>query len=179
MIRSAIDILRDEGASAVTARRLAEQVGLGRHIVHYYFGTIDEVFVAIMREEGARSEEALREATKTGDAFDLLWENGMQAGGIILELTRLALRHPSIAQEYKIYTEHYREMMAGMLEIHAKSQGICLPAPPMACAVMLHSIACTIAVEADLGMSMAHDETKAALMGWLNHLSPSKAAAAS
>ncbi|MEY4160431.1 MAG: hypothetical protein RLZZ136_1052 [Pseudomonadota bacterium] len=170
LIRSAIDILRDEGAGAVTARRLAEQIGLQRHIVHYYFGTIDEVFVAIMREEGARSEETLKEATKTGDAFTLLWENGLQSGGIILELTRLALRHPAIAKEYKIYTERYRQTMAGILEIYAKSHGITLSISATAAALMLQSIACTIAVEGDMGMAMAHDEAKQVVLDWLKNL---------
>ena len=55
LLQSAVLIMREEGASAVTARRLAEQFGLGRHIVHYYFGTIDELFIAIMRDEGARA----------------------------------------------------------------------------------------------------------------------------
>ena len=45
LLLAAAQILCDAGARAVTARRLAEQVGLGRHIVHYYFGTIDELFV--------------------------------------------------------------------------------------------------------------------------------------
>jgi AcrR family transcriptional regulator len=62
LIQGAVQILRDEGASAVTAGRLAERVGLRRHIVHCYFGTLDELFVAVMRDEGARSEETLREA---------------------------------------------------------------------------------------------------------------------
>ena len=172
LIRSAIDILRDEGAAAVTARRLAEQVGLGRHIVHYYFGTIDEVFVAIMREEGARTEAALMEAAETGDAIDLLWSAGREAGTIILELTILALRHPSIAREYKIYTERYRNAMSGILENYARSRGLVLPTSPAAISLMLHSLTCTIAVEGALDLAMGHEDAEAALLGWLRNLSP-------
>ena len=171
LIDSAIKILRDEGAAAVTARRLAEQIGLRRHIVHYYFGTIDEVFVAIMREEGARSEEAAKEAIKTGDAIDLFWENGLLAGSIIQELTQLALRHPSIAREYKIYTERYRRAMADIVEKYAEVKGVTLPASPAAVALMVMSVACTVGIEVILDISLGHDDAQASLLGWLKALS--------
>ncbi len=167
LIQVAVQILRDEGASAVTARRLAEQVGLGRHIVHYYFGTIDELFVAMMRDEGARSEEWLKEAAKTGDAIDLLWEISRQSASVILELTNLAIRHPSIAREYKIYTERFRHSMSEILGIYARSRGIILPTSTTATALLLQSLAYTIASEASLNLSFGHDEAEAALLGWL------------
>jgi AcrR family transcriptional regulator len=170
LLDCAVRILRDEGADAVTARRLAEQVGLGRHIVHYYFGTIDELFVAVMRDEGARSEEMLRDAAVTGDAVDLLWNSILQSGPIILELMKLAIRHPSIAKEYKVYTERFRNAMAGILEIFATSRDITFPASPAATAFLLQSVACTVAVEKRLGLASGHDDAEAALLGWLKGL---------
>jgi len=171
LIQSAILILRDEGASAVTARRLAEQVGLGRHIVHYYFGTIDEVFVAIMREEGARAEAALREATRTGDAFDLLWQSARQSASIVLELTMLAVRHPSIAREYRIYTERYRQTMSEILASYAQSRGISLAVSPESAALLLQSVAYTNAVEQDLGLTLGHEQAEKMLIDWLKSVS--------
>lgn len=169
LIQAAVQIMRDEGASAVTARRLADKVGLQRHIVHYYFGTMEQVFVAVMREEGTRSENVLREAAKTGDALDLLWDNISQSAAIILELMRLAIRHPSIAGEYKIYTERFRDAMSGILEIYAKSQGIDLPTSPGATALLLQALASLIAIESSLGLATGHEEAEAALLGWLKH----------
>jgi AcrR family transcriptional regulator len=167
LIQAAVQILREEGAGAVTARRLSEQVGLGRHIVHYYFGTIDEVFVAVMRDEGARSEEMLREAARTGDALDLLSAAIRQSASIILELTRLAIRHPSIASEYKVYTERFRQAMAGLLEVYAGSRGLTFPTSSTAAALMLQSVACTLAIEESLDLHLGHDAAGAALLGWL------------
>lgn len=170
LIRAAVQTLQDEGADAVTARRLADQVGLGRHIVHYYFGTIEEVFVAVMRDEGTRSEDLLREAAKTGDAVDLLWGNIRQSAAIILELMKLAKRHPSIAAEYKIYTERFREAMSGILEVYARSRGITLPTSTAATALVIQSMATMIAIEASLGLTMGHAEAEGALLGWLKRL---------
>ena len=174
LIRAAVQILRDEGADAVTARRLADQVGLGRHIVHYYFGTIEEVFVAVMREEGTRSEDILRESAKTADALNLLWDNMRRSGSIILELMKLAKRHPSIAAEYKIYTERFREAMSGILDTYARSRGITLPTSTTATAMVIQSMATMIAVEASLGVTMGHGEAEGALLGWLKRLDGSR-----
>jgi AcrR family transcriptional regulator len=173
LLHAAAQILRDEGAGAVTARRLAEQVGLGRHIVHYYFGTIDELFVALMREEGQRTEDWLKEATETGDALSLLWENSWQSASIIQELTILAMRHSSIGAEYKIYTERFRNTIAGILTIYAQARGIVLPGSAAATAMMVQSVACTMALEFSLDIEMGHQEAKAALTEWLrNTLEP-------
>lgn len=172
LLRSAVQILRDEGASAVTARRLAEQFGLGRHIVHYYFGTIDELFVAVMREEGALTQEILARAAETGDALDLLWANMRDAALVILELMRLAIRHPAIAREYRIYTERFRQAMAVVLENYARSRGITLPATTPATALLLQSAASTIAIEASIGLSLGHEDAETALLGWLKCLHP-------
>ncbi len=167
LLHAAAQILRDEGASAVTARRLAEQVGLGRHIVHYYFGTLDELFVALMREEGQRTEDWLKEAAQTGDALSLLWENSWRSASIIQELTNLAIRHPSIAREYKIYTERFRATMASILTLYAQERDIVLPGSAAATAMMLQSVACTIAIELNLGITMGHQEAEVALLKWL------------
>lgn len=178
LLQAAVQILREEGASAVTARRLADQVGLGRHIVHYYFGTIDELFVAVMREEGARSESMLREAARTGDAFNLLWDSILQSGPVILELMKLAIRHPAIACEYKVYTERFRVAMSGILEIHARSRGISLPTSTASAALLLQAVASTIAIEASIGVSFGHKDAEAALLGWLKGLDHSATAVA-
>jgi len=172
LLNCAVQILRDEGASAVTARRLAEQVGLGRHIVHYYFGTLDEVFVAVMRDEGARSEEMLREAAKTGDALKLLWDSMLESGTVILELMKLAIHHPSIAREYKIYTDRFRHAVSEILEQYAAAHGIVLPASPSATALLLQSVATNIAIERSLDISVGHDDSQKALLDWLSGVNP-------
>lgn len=170
LLACAVRILHEEGADAVTARRLADQFGLGRHIVHYYFGTIEELFVAVMREEGIRAEEALRDAAKTGDALDLLWENIRISAPIILELMKLALRHPTIAREYKTYTDRFRAAMVEVLESYAETRGISLPTSPAATALLLQSAATSIAVEASLGLEMGHHDAERALIQWLKGL---------
>jgi AcrR family transcriptional regulator len=170
LLECAVEILREEGVDAVTARRLADRVGLGRHIVHYYFGTLDELFVAVMREEGARSEDMMREAAQTGDAIDLLFDSILQSAAVIFELMKLAIRHPSIAREYKVYTDRFRLAMAEVLEAYARTRGITLPTSPAATAMLLQSMATSISIEASLGVEMGHRDAESALLDWLKQL---------
>jgi AcrR family transcriptional regulator len=180
LLQSAVQILRDEGAGAVTTRRLAEQFGLKRHIVHYYFGTIDELFVAVMRDESARAQDVLTQAAETGDALDLLWSNMRESALIILELMRLAIRQPDLAREYRRYTDRFRQAMAAVIESYARSRGVTLPATTAATALLLQSAAMTIAVEASMGLALGHADAETALLGWLKALhrptSPAKPA---
>ena len=48
LIKLAARLIRDEGCAAVTARRLAEDLGLKRQIVHYYFGTIEDLLIVVI-----------------------------------------------------------------------------------------------------------------------------------
>src|SRR5580693_6739527 len=47
ILAAAETIMTEEGYAAVTSRRVAEKAGLKSQLVHYYFGTMDELFVAV------------------------------------------------------------------------------------------------------------------------------------
>src|SRR5271155_4449899 len=42
-------IMREEGYPAVTTRRLAGRMGVSSQLVHYYFRSMDDLFLALMR----------------------------------------------------------------------------------------------------------------------------------
>ena len=46
--------MRDEGYAAVTSRRVAEQAGLKPQLVHYYFRTMDDLFLEMFRRGADR-----------------------------------------------------------------------------------------------------------------------------
>ena len=46
--------LLDEGYAAVTSRRVAEQAGTDAAFVYYYFGTMEDLFVALFRRNAQR-----------------------------------------------------------------------------------------------------------------------------
>ena len=55
-------IMLGDGYAAVTSRRLESETGLK---VHYHFGSIDELFIAIVRRRGERNVARLADALDT------------------------------------------------------------------------------------------------------------------
>src|SRR5882757_4099464 len=49
LLEAAEQLMREEGYPAVTTRRLASRVGVSNQLVHYYFSTMDDLFVALLR----------------------------------------------------------------------------------------------------------------------------------
>ena len=56
LLDAAEQLLLEEGYAAVTSRRVAEKAGLKPQLVHYYFRTMEDLFLAVFRR---RAEEGL------------------------------------------------------------------------------------------------------------------------
>ncbi len=67
LIESAAQVLAEEGPQAVTARRMATEVGTSTMAVYTHFGSMDDLLVHVWREGFARFGSALDEPAVTGD----------------------------------------------------------------------------------------------------------------
>ena len=59
LIDAAEKLLLEEGYAAVTSRRVAEKAGLKPQLVHYYFRTMEELFLAVFRRMAEAGEHLL------------------------------------------------------------------------------------------------------------------------
>ena len=50
LLDAAERLMRDEGYAAVTSRRVAAEAGLKPQLVHYYFRTMDDLFVDLFAD---------------------------------------------------------------------------------------------------------------------------------
>src|SRR6195952_6086500 len=98
LIDAAIEIIEAEGCSAVTARRLAETVDLKRHIVHYYFGTLEDLFVAVLRHDESRTQSAFDAALERCNPLSIVGSSELPLPRRGFELVRLWLREPAILE---------------------------------------------------------------------------------
>ncbi len=57
LLDAALRLMVDEGYAAVTSRRVAAEAGLKPQLVHYYFRTMDDLFVAVVRRGAAQNLE--------------------------------------------------------------------------------------------------------------------------
>ena len=66
----------DEGYAAVTSRRVAARAGLKPQLVHYYFRTMDDLFVALIRRGAEQNLEHQARALASPQPLRALWELG-------------------------------------------------------------------------------------------------------
>src|SRR5271165_5134390 len=70
LLDAAEQLMLEEGYAAVTSRRVAEKAALKPQLVHYYFRTMDDLFLAAFRR---RAEEGLEVQAQVLQARQPLW----------------------------------------------------------------------------------------------------------
>ncbi len=167
LLEVAARLIRDEGCAAVTARRLAAEVGLKRQIVHYYFGTIEDVLIAVIRGSIDKVHERVKRALESDEPLRVIWEMGVKVTPTLFEFSAMAVRNEAIRIEMKRYMEEYHRLQARALARHLELRGIEPAIPPIATAILINSLSHTLAVEKALGVSEGHTEIKAVVESWL------------
>ena len=70
LLDAAEQLMLEEGYAAVTSRRVAEKADLKPQLVHYYFRTMDELFLAVFRR---RAEQGLAAQARALESPQPLW----------------------------------------------------------------------------------------------------------
>src|SRR3954454_18999114 len=98
-------LLIDVGHGGITTRRLASEAGLNQGLVHYYFGSLNEVLLQALQRFTARLIERQRAMYEADVPFIEKWRRAMEyleqdlAAGypkILLELQALGWNRPEI-----------------------------------------------------------------------------------
>ncbi len=164
LLDAAEQLMLAEGYAAVTSRRVASKAGLKPQLVHYYFRTMDDLFLELFRR---RAEEGLRrqaEALTSPQPLWALWRYFTDPAGVALtmEFTSLANHRKAIRAEIAHYAERFRaaqiEALSGFAGRYRLGPQTC---PPAVLTVLLTSVSRIIGLEQALGMSTGHAETLA------------------
>lgn len=177
LIEAAEAILRCEGCAAITAGRLAEKLGLKRQIVHYYFGTIEDLLIAMLRRNSERFRaRLLEELQSSDDPLRVIWEFGNKGTTTITEFTALALRQPALRDELRYHMEEFRRIEVEAIKRYLALQGMESAVPAEAISLGLNSIAHTMVIGKALGITAGHVEMKRTIEAWLQTFADSKTA---
>ena len=161
LLDAAERVLIAEGYAAVTSRRVAAEAGLKPQLVHYYFATMDDLFLAVFRRRAEIGLERQAAALASDDPMRALWEFSLDPAGTALstELNSLAIHRPAIRAEIAQVAEQLRAMQTESIAAILDSAGIdAATVPPGAIALLLTSVSRVISMEKALGMSAGHDE---------------------
>ncbi|NUU22743.1 MAG: TetR/AcrR family transcriptional regulator [Streptomycetaceae bacterium] len=173
LLQAAAQIMVEEGYAAATTRRIAARADVKPSLVHYYFPTMDDLFLQLFRR-GAATRLARQKAALTSEhPLQALWEAGRDPGetALIWEFSALANHRKAIKAELAAHTERSRELQTEALSAVLREHGITPDAlPPAAAAFLLQAVSTLLVLETQLGLSAGHTETAALIDQFLRHL---------
>jgi AcrR family transcriptional regulator len=160
LLRAAAALMRDSGYAAVTSRQVAAKAGLKPQLVHYHFRTMDDLFLELYRQFAANLMARQRAILKSDKPLEQLWKLTADARGVLLsEFMALANHRKVIRKEIAEVGDRFRRgQVEIMAHIFARKGVKGFPWTPAFAAVLLNSLARSIAVESEVGMSEGHAE---------------------
>ncbi len=155
------------GYAAVTSRRVATEAGVKPALVHYYFRTMDDLFLAVYRRGAEKGLERQEVALRSPQPLWALWDFSREpwGTGLTMEFAALANHRKEIRAEITASAEQFRTRQVEALTTILDGHGLDpdeWPAPVVA--VLMSSVARFLVIEREtLELSYGHDETVAAV----------------
>ena len=173
------------GYSGISTRRLAEEAGANHGLVHYYFGSMENLFVRVLerfterliarqREMYARADLSGVEKWKTAMGY---LESDLAAGypKIWLELQALGWNRPDIAEHVAQVNREWRDVLTEALDRMMQEYAVDRERFPLAAMISLvMTFNEGIMVERLSGISDGHRELMEMTERWLESLEEAK-----
>src|ERR1700732_219330 len=91
LLDAAEQLMLEEGYAAVTSRRLADKAGLKPQLVHYYFRTMDDLFLEVFRRRATENAARVDRALAADDSLRALWQLNADPRGAAFTMEFVAL----------------------------------------------------------------------------------------
>jgi AcrR family transcriptional regulator len=160
------EIILQEGYAAVTSRNVAARAGIQAPLLHYYFPTIDELFVAVLRRRSEPNVERMAVAMESAEPFRAWWELASDPRGtaLLLEFVAAANHRPALKAEVGKAAYEVRRMQMKTLEAILPEYGLDpKDFPPAFIAAAMQGISFAIVADEAAGFDTAHGEARAAM----------------
>src|SRR3981189_4011978 len=172
LIEATAQIMLDDGYAAATSRRVAAQAGVKPALVHYYFPSMDDLFVAVLRDKAEAILENQREAMAESEPLHALWLlNSAHDTQLFTEFLAMANHRQAIRREMLSYAMRFRDLEEGAMTLALKARGIALESfPPVVMSMIMGSLARMVLHERGLGITRGHDQARAVIEQGLDRL---------
>ena len=163
------------GHAGVTTRVLAEEAGANAGLVHYYFGSIDQLFARVLARFTERLIERQRAMYAEDRPFIEKWRQAMgyldvdrDYQKIWYELQALAWNRPHLRQGVAAVNAEWRAVLTEALAGQRAAYGVDLPLDALVALVMTFNQG--LILERLSGIRTGQDELLGAIDAWLvNH----------
>lgn len=172
LLDAAERLLIDVGHAGISTRRLAEEAGANQGLVHYYFGSMDELFVQVLERFTERLVARQREMYVAEVPFIDKWrtawrlqDEDLEAGysKIWMELQALSWSHPELRPRIARVNAEWRGVLRDAFERAAREYGLDEEFPVDALVAMTMTFGQGYAIERLEGIDEGHEQ----LLGWI------------
>jgi AcrR family transcriptional regulator len=173
-------LLIEVGHAGITTRRLASEAGLNQGLVHYYFGSLDEVLVQALERFTVRLIERQRAMYEADVPFVEKWNTAMHyleddlAAGypkIWLELQALGWNHTEIRKRIARVNAEWRAVLTEAFARAAADYGLDQGQFPLdALVALVMTFNQGLLLERLSGISQSHEQLLAWIDRWLESL---------
>ncbi|HEU5441905.1 MAG TPA: helix-turn-helix domain-containing protein [Ktedonobacterales bacterium] len=178
-------LLVEIGYAKITTRRLAVEAGANHGLIHYYFGSMEQLFVRVLERFTDRLIERQRAMYAAPMPFTEKWRMAMRyldedrASGyqkIWLELQALAWNRPELADRVALVRLRWADVLREALGKAMAEYGLDTARFPVAAiAALVGTFNEGVMLERLSGISEGHGELLAMIDRWLVSLEAAKA----
>ena len=177
-------LLVREGSAGISTRALAKEAGQNHGLVHYYFGSVDELLLQALERFTGRVLERQRAMYATDAPFLEKWRAAMGfieddlASGYPkawAELEALAWNHPEMRDRLNAVNEDWRTLLRDAVDQAIDEYGLDRSRySPEALAALVMQFNKGLLYERLLGFDRGHAELLASIDAWLVSLEAAK-----
>ena len=175
LVDAAEQLLLDEGYAAVTSRRVGAKAGLKPQLVHYYFRSMEDLFLEVFRRRADENLARAEAALATDETLRTLWRINADLRGAAfnIEFVALANHHKAIRAEVARYAERFRAIQLEAMARSLAGHGITADRlPPVAALLLMTGLTQVLSLERALGVTAGHDEALAFVTDLIDRLEP-------
>jgi AcrR family transcriptional regulator len=170
LLDAAERLLVDVGYAGITTRRLAEEAGLNHGLVHYYFGSIENVLIRTLERFTQRLIERQRAMYATNIPFIEKWrtamrylvEDDVRYEKVWLELQALGWNHEELRDRLTAVEAEWRAVLTDAFAQPREELGLGIPLDALVSLVVTFNLG--IIIERLSGITTGHEE----LLAWID-----------
>ena len=173
LLDAAEQLLIEDGYAAVTSRRVADRAGLKPQLVHYYFRTMDDLFLAVFHRRAEEGLAVLATSLRSPQPLWALWRfsTAPEATRLTMEFMGLANHRKALRAEIVYYAERFRQEQNRAIAEAVERYGMAsADVPTVVWTVVATSVSQALVMERALGMNTGHAETFAFCEQWIRRL---------
>src|SRR5690349_16435596 len=173
LLNAAQQLMVEEGYAGVTTRRVAAKAGLKPQLVHYYFESMDDLLLELVRRATARAREGFARALASPKPLRALWDvsSDPDVTALTTEMIALGNHRKAVRTELADGAKKLRRMQVDVLSELLDRLGVTNDVlRPDAVMVVIASVSRVLVMEKALGVSTGHRNTLAAVEHYLSQL---------